>query len=214
LYIEKSRFKPPKNWPGSFIYSPESVGKEIHIAVLRLALFSTSPEDQKKITPCIEEKRVHPHLEIRKITSQLCYRGPRPHPLSNRLIEGRDQLGLFAKKKIPKEADLGEFVGEIHLLDSSSALDEKGNGYNWVINWKNQFFVCIDPRKTANELAFANDYRGLQNAPNVYSKWMINRGFYFFGFAASRDIERDEEIVIDYGSEWDRIYRQKLANRF
>lgn len=198
----------PKNWPEPFIYSSESVGADIHIAVLRLALSTNSSKDCHRIIPCIEEKRVHPHLEIRKITPQLSYNESKPHPLIGCQIRGRDQLGVFAKKKILKNTDLGEYVGEIHLWNGLSTLVGMGTGYNWIIGWESQSTWCIDARKIANELAFVNDYRGLKDAPNVRPKWMIHRGYYYFGYAALRDIQTNEEIVIDYGKEWAHLYHQ------
>lgn len=197
----------PKNWPGKHSYSPESVGAEIHIALLRLALYSDALEDRNTITPCIEEKKAHPSIEIRQITSRLFYQGPKPHPLADlKDSEGRDQYGVFAKKKIPKGAPLGECVGEVSLLSLSAAKEKAGSSYNWIVNWKNRVFLCIDSRKIANEMMYVNDYRGLQDAPNAYLAWMINRGFYYLGYAALRDIERNEEIVIDYGKEWEDLY--------
>lgn len=50
----------PKNWPKRWIYSPESIGVGAAIAILRLALSSPHPEDQNKITPCIEKKKSTP----------------------------------------------------------------------------------------------------------------------------------------------------------
>ena len=201
----------PKNWPEKFIYSSESVGIEIHIAMLRLALFSNRPEDRHKITSCIEEKRAHPHIEIRKITPRLSYKGPKPHPLANlKGSEGHDQYGVFAKKKIHKHAALGEYVGEVCLLSYSSAEEKKDACFNWIVNWKNLGFLCIDSRKIANELAYVNDYRGLNDAPNAYLAWMINRGFYYLGYAALRNIEQNEEILIDYGNEWANFYHQNF----
>lgn len=188
----------PNNWPKKWIYSPESVGLDIHIDVLRLALCSNRPEDQNKITLCIEEKRVHPHLEIRKITPRLFYKGPQPHPLA----DCKDERGLFAKKKILKDEDLGEHVGKILFLNHSAAAKQIGASYNWIVNWKNQFFVCIHSQTIANEMMLINDYRGLQEAPNAHIKWMIHRGLPYFGYAASRDIEQDEEVVSDYGTDF------------
>lgn len=189
----------PKNWPGRWIYSPASVGVDAHIALLRLILSSTCQEDQNKITPCIEEQKAHPHLEIRKITPRLSYKGPRPHPLAHlHAFDGEKHRGLFAKKKIPKDTGLGEFVGEVRLL-SYSAAKGKSDTYNLIINWKNQYLVCIDSSKMANEMMCVNDYRGLQEAPNAHLKWMIHRGFYYCCYATSRDIEPDEEIVAYYG---------------
>jgi hypothetical protein len=191
----------PKNWPGRYTYSSESVGVDINIGLLRLLLFSPYPEDQAKITPCIEEKRVHPHLEIRTITPSLSYKGPKPHPLAHlQMPDGQPHRGLFAREKIPKGTALGEFVGEISLF-SYDSLEGKSGTYTWIAKWKNQYLICIDSRKMANEMMYINDYRGLQEAPNTHLQWLVNRGLCYFGCTTTRDIEPDEEIALFYGSD-------------
>lgn len=171
--------------------------------MIRHLLFSSREEDLKKKSLCIEEKRVHPHVEIKKITPELQYRGPKPHPLAGfKVFVGHEQHGLFARKKIEKGEELGEYVGEIALLNSMSLEEVKGTGYNWVLSWKSRVLISIDSRKIANEMTFVNDYRGLKAGPNVVGDWMIDEGMAYFGYIASQTIEKDEEIVADYGAEW------------
>lgn len=84
------------------------------------------------------------------------------------------------------------------LLTYDSAVG-RSDTYNLIANWKNRYLVCIDSRKFANEMMCINDYRGLQEAPNTHLQWVINRGYYYCCYAASRDIEQDEELVSYYG---------------
>jgi len=192
----------PKNWPDRYTYSPVSAGEDLSIDLLRLPLISSNPDDVKKIVPVIEETRVHHHLEIRQITSELSYKGPKPHPLAKCKIGGQPQCGVFVKKKILQGEFLGEFVGQVTLLTPQAAGQKIGASFNWIVNWKNRFFWCIDSRVIANEMMIVNDYRGLQASPNGGLKWIVHRGLYYFGYAAHQDIEPDEEITVDYGKGW------------
>jgi hypothetical protein len=158
----------------------------MNIGILRLILSSPYPEDQAKISPCIEEKRIHLHLEMRESTPSLSYKGPKPHPLAHlRTFDGQEHRGVFAKGKIPKGTELGEFVGEISLIPYESLRGKTGT-YTWIVKWKNQYLVCIDSRKIANEMIYINDYRGLQEAPNTHLTWVVNRGFCYCGWALLR----------------------------
>ncbi len=166
------------------------------MTLLRLLL---QTEDYETITPCIEKKRAHPDLEIRKIDSQLIYRGIKPHPLIDQKdSKGRDQYGVFANRKIPKGSALGEFTGEVTLLSLAEAKRQNKIAYNYIIPLNNQNLWCIDSDTIANEMMYVNDYHGIQDAPNAHLTRMVNRGFAYFGYAALRDIEADEEIVVDY----------------
>jgi hypothetical protein len=196
----------PKNWPKKKIYSPESVGIDTSITLLRLALFSDKPEDQNKIVPCIEEKRAHPHLEIRKITSSMTVFDGKPHPLTFfNTPNGEEQYGVFANKRIEKDTALGEYVGEVRPLTYEAAQLEKNSAYSWVL-YKNQIYWHINGNNLANEMAYINDYRGVKETPNASHTWFMHRGYYYFGYIALRTIEPGDEIVVDYGPEWDALF--------
>jgi hypothetical protein len=187
----------PKNWPEKHHYSPESIGKETHIVLLRLALLS---EDSDSILPCIEEKRAHPDLVIRKIDSQLSYCGATPHPLAGlKDTKGREHYGLFAARSIPKGSALGEFVGEVTLLSRADAERQQKLAYNFIIPLENQSFWCIDSDTIANEMMYVNDYRGLKDEPNTHLTRMAHRGIFYFVYATLREIEPNEEILVYYG---------------
>lgn len=198
----RKKHKPPLNWPVSFIYSPTSIYLDINANFLRNILSSPNPADLNRISPTIEEMRVHPHLKILKITLDLDYKGPKPHPLAEKeAFKGHVHRGLFASKPIPQETELGEYVGEVSF-GAQESIGSRGV-HCWHVKF-HHFAINISSEKICNELAFANDYRGLNEAPNVATKWILNRGSYYFGFETLRKIEAGEEILVDYGLTWSK----------
>ena len=193
----------PINWPAHFEYSPISISVDISANLLRHLLSSDDLASQTKIVSCIEKQRVHPHLRIQKITKNLRYRGPMPHPLSDlEIFPGHGQHGVFAKCKIPKGAELGEYVG---MISFGCKNFEPFQSFKGVHCWRVEFGVVvlnICSEHIANELAFINDYRGLGDAPNVRSAWILHRGGYYFGYETTRVIEPMEELLADYGKLW------------
>ena len=180
--------KIPINWPDSFIYSPVSHYVDINANFLRNLLSSPIPADQTRISQPIEDSKVHPNLRILKITNQLDYKGPKPHPLANiEAFKGHIHHGLFAIKPIPKETELGEYVGEI------SFGGREMQGSRGVHCWHAKFHdlvLNICSENICNELAFANDYRGLQQEPNIRLKWILHRGFTILDSKRSAKLQR------------------------
>jgi hypothetical protein len=187
----------PKNWPEKFLYSPDSICRDIHPHLLQSYLAV-----KKEMSGKGGEKKVHPHLEIQKITPELEYAGTSPHPLAGQdVFEGHAQHGVFAKKKIGQGISLGEYAGEVFL--SKKNMDpyvvKRGGIYCWHL-MINDLWIYIYSGNVANELNFVNDYHGLSESPNVKGKWLQCGGFYYFGYETLREIEPMEEILIDYKS--------------
>jgi hypothetical protein len=156
------------------------------------------PGDQSPDLFPKEAIRVHPQLEIKKITPDLVYRGVKPHPLAGQdVFEGHAQHGVFAKGKILGKTSLGEYVGEVYLSKSGMEKSEQRGFYCWHLLLKDTP-IYIYSGKWANELTFVNDFHGLGKEPNVVGKWMTYLGFYYFGYETTRDIASGEEILIDY----------------
>lgn len=176
----------PANWPSKLVYLPESVGVQVHILLLRLTMASSHLQERASSVPWLDEKKVHPHLEIRRLIP--------PHPLAFvKDAQGREQYGLFAKKPIAKDTFLGEFTGEITLFTSI-----KECRFNWIAPLNGNYW-CIDSSRRSNELMYVNDYRGLSQAPNAACAQILHRGLYYFGYASLRKIDEDEEIFVWYG---------------
>lgn len=189
----------PKYWPKGFVYSRESVTSEYHPLFLRHFLSSLAKADPQRISHVIEEKRVHPDIEIKILTKQL----PKKHSLANRKSQrGHVHRGVFATQLIPAGTELGEYVGEVTIMsieeflqvgEQKHALSE----YAWRVILKD-YLVFVEAKRFANELAFVNEYRGLENQPNVTIHWIPHRGSFYLGYSTRCDIQPGEELLADY----------------
>jgi hypothetical protein len=187
----------PENWPQGFSYSPISLYLGISQNLFRHLLSTTHPESRNRIAPCIENQTVHLHLAIRKITENFRCFGKMPHPLVG-------QYGVFAHEKIPKETELGEYVGEVSFGKEDSEIPRIFKGVHcWRASF-GSFLLHISSERIANELAFINDFRGVQKDPNVRPKWILHRGAHYFGFETIREIGPMEELLVDYGKTWEK----------
>jgi hypothetical protein len=199
--------KIPKHWPKGFSYAKESTIHQLHPSLRPIYLFSENPDDAHRISHVVENKCVHPDIEILPITKDLKYLGPNPHPLVDcKTKRNHIQRGVFATKKIPSGTELGEYVGEMHFHSSKKSLEEailkqNPSEYSWIAK-KRDFFVLIDSKTLANELAFINDFRGLKPSSNVKAEWIVHRGSFYYGYITTCDIEPGEELLTDYGEEY------------
>lgn len=174
--------------PPGFTYSPVSVSRTIHPFFLRQFLTSNRPEDFDKCSWLLEQQRAHPDMEIRKLES--------PHPMHG-------SYGVFATGKIAAGEEIGEYVGELQLMSKDLFLQSKieRSDYCWQHEIKGQILL-IDAKKVANELAFINDYRGVSESPNVKPAWILHKGVFHFCYEAVREILPEEEVLVDYGSDY------------
>lgn len=180
-------------WPKGFTYSPVSVCHEVHPSFLEQVFFTGNPEDADRTVLCIENRCVHSALRIKKVV--------KPHPLAGKeVFEGHPQHGVFAMKPIPQDTELGEYVGEIQFSDTNLG---HGGVYCWHFS-VNGFAVSVNSRRLANELSFINDFRGIGEAPNVETAWIVHRGRYYFGYKTIREVARGEELLVDYGITWEK----------
>lgn len=196
----------PQGWPKTFHYASESIAEEMHIVLFRNFLTCWAGENLNQIETLLDAKQVHPYLKLRRITKQLQYKGPRPHPLAGKkTARGHPERGVFATNKIEAGALLGEHVGMLYHFISQEAVDRflqhSASKYRWG-GYFNEHIVVIDAENHANELAFVNDFRGLQDSPNAKALWVAHRGSYYFCYRTLRDIEANEEILVDYGDQF------------
>ena len=138
----------------------------------------------------------------------------------------RGQNGLFSASYFEPMSVIGEFVGEYSLVPDYP-LDplvftqtditytwgfsqKKYKGVNNRILNKNSFYpFAITPNPKSFGLHLANDYRGISKVSNV-SAVEIWDGKYDnlprIFFISTKEIEMDDEIVLDYGSEyWEHL---------
>ncbi len=193
---------PPKNWTDTFIYSPESIPIGIHPSIIKGFLAS---EDQTKIVPCLEEKRVHPNLHIVKITPDHKTKTGKTHPLASiHSKKGHEERGIFAHSAIATGTILGEYVGEINMKHPSTEQKK----YCWMAQI-NKVIFHIDAESVANEMVFVNDYRNIREAPNCLGKWVTHRGFYHFVYETTQDIDAGDEVLVNYGEIWEIFMEQQ-----
>lgn len=175
-------------WPKRFVYMNRSFSSELHPELLSAYLAT----DKKGVSPLIDSAAVHPLLELRKLNP--------PHPLAKiKTSYGDPQYGIFSTGHIPKGAELGEYVGDIRLTSASFAPPTQVSDYCWVVKLQD-YFLVTESCHYANELAFVNDYRGIQKAPNVDGKMLPHRGRLYFVYTTLREILPGEELLIDYGA--------------
>ncbi|MBS3904229.1 MAG: SET domain-containing protein-lysine N-methyltransferase [Simkania sp.] len=190
----------PKFFPKGFVYRQESIAPEVDIAFLRFFLLTGDAEDLNRVSWVIENKQVHPYVKIQILNKKNGRNSS--HPLVGiSTLRGHVQRGLFATKTIPADTDLGEYVGEVYLTDKNAKVRAGFSEYTWMIPIKECFFF-VDAGKVANELAFINDYRGLQPKPNVMARWTVHRGAFYFVYATMREISAGEELLVDYGDNY------------
>lgn len=182
----------PLNWPSHFIYTRSAFSSELHPALLSHFLSTGNQKDLVCIHPLLEEERVHSALVIKELPDQ--------HPLGS-LRDAWEcrQRGLFATASLSAGVDLGEYAGEMRLLDAAWGLERKEQHYALVMPLGNYRFI-IDAKKWANELAFVNDYRGIAQAANVVGATAVHRGCYRPIFRTLSPIAPGEELLLDYGS--------------
>jgi hypothetical protein len=175
---------------------------EVPLSLLREQLTTGKRADAEKIHPYLEQGIVHPHIRIEPITKELLYKGIYPHPLLGReACRGYVHRGLFATKQIPAGTELGEYVGHLTLISRERLATWPHSAYSWFAPIGGQFLV-IDPSQVANELVFANDYRGIRSRPNTRGKQIVHRGCYYFGYVTTERIDAREEILVNYGERY------------
>lgn len=187
----------PRNWPEEFTYSPTSISSEISYEFLRFCL--GVPEHEEHISSVIEKARVHPHIKIEILKEA--------HPLAKvRTKEGYIQRGVFAARSLPAQEELGEYVGALFLENGDEPLEKifakhKLSEYAWIAKM-HHYFLLIEPKQVANELAFINDFRGIASEPNIGVKWIKHRGSFYFGYVTLSPVEAGDELLVDYGQNY------------
>jgi len=192
----------PRNWPKSFQYSPTSIVRGIHPTLFSHFRTSVHPEDFEKRSDLVAKQKVYPHLTIKKLFP--------PHPIAKETSEV--QWGLFATKKIARGTVLGEYVGEIGIDRNEVLTTEKRGAYTWVFPL-NGMRIYICSTRIANELTFSNDFRGIQEKPNIEHHIFVHLGIYYFGYITIREIQPNEELLIDYGLAWEEALKKKYDNQ-
>jgi hypothetical protein len=191
--------KTPENWPKSLIYTTTSLSSDLHPEIIKSYL---SADDSDFISPILDKKEVHRFLEIKVLDSI------GEHPLKNMKSPlGHEQRGVFAKNIIPKNTILGEYIGEITLKPTSYKISIPISPYCWTIQFPS-FYLHIEAKKYANQLALVNDFHGIKKQPNTIANIIIHRKYYCFIYQTTKKINKNDEILIDYGKYFWQIFKK------
>lgn len=132
-------------------------------------------------------------------------------PVYIKWIDGDIGYGVFAAEEILKEAFIGEYTGVVQVSNENEETGDSENGYSTDYSWyyldeiKNGPVLEINGKYEANEMRFVNHGRN----PNVDVEHMLHHGQWIIFFKASRNIEKDEQLLISYGEEyWQDGFRE------
>jgi SET domain-containing protein len=203
----------PQHWPKGFVYATESVSPEMNLSLLRM--FLGAAEDFEKISWVIENKTVYPHMQILPLSKSRFKNSS--HPLiDKRARRGYVQRGVFATQMIPKGTELGEYVGEMYLVDREQYAESifaktKLSEFAFRLTIGTHYWIT-EPKNMANELAMINDYRGIAPEPNVRSELIAHRGLRYLAYVTIKDIPVHGELLTSYGETYWDIHRTKAKN--
>ncbi len=113
--------------------------------------------------------------------------------------------GLFNEKYLKAEDFIGEYVGEIRIINKT---DPKLNGYcvHYPTKWFSKEYTVIDAKNYGNELRFVNH----SDDPNLVARWGYDRNLLHLYFFAKKDIPPDSQLTIDYGEDYWQ-FREKVG---
>ena len=114
----------------------------------------------------------------------------------NHILHG--EYGLFATEKINKFDVLGEYTGLITENEGKYVAGFRG--------FKNLENFGVDAENAGNELRFINDYHNIGFKPNTILKNTIIDRRPKILVVATEDIEIGEELLIDYGIEYNKAF--------
>ena len=112
------------------------------------------------------------------------------------ILEG--QKGLFATKAFSQYDVIGDYTGVIRNKDSP----DSDNRY--LFNLVDD--LVIDARDYGNELRFINSNMNISDEPNVTSTVSYIDGLPRVLYICTNDIEVGEEMVIDYGDDYNEKF--------
>jgi len=163
------------------------------IDLIRSMLF---PKKENSFNLLLQHGAVHHHLAIEILQP--------PHPLAMIGTSlGHKNRGVFAAKPIPEGEVLGEYTGAVEILPKDYHRKEHTGiaDYLWTVEHPN-FIYKVDAKMGTNELGMCNDYRGIQEMPNVEPCFIPHESFHYFCFRTKSEIKQGEELLVDYGEKY------------
>ncbi len=126
-------------------------------------------------------------------------------------IDDNVGYGVFAAQDIPADAFIGEYAGVVQEEDEDTGSEMDHGGYESDYSWyylddiEGLPTLEINGRLEGNEMRFVNH----GPSPNIAVEHTLHHGQWIIFFRAARDIGKDEQLLIDYGSAyWDDGYRE------
>lgn len=117
----------------------------------------------------------------------------------NHLLAG--QKGVFATKDFSQYDIIGEYTGIIRKYNNNVDLN---NRYIFELEEEND--LIIDSKDYGNELRFVNSNINILNEPNVIPNKNYIDGFPRLSYICTKNIKKGEEILIDYGDEYNNYF--------
>ncbi|KAH6917556.1 SET domain protein [Coprinopsis sp. MPI-PUGE-AT-0042] len=165
----------PPNWPRDIRYLEQCVYHSSLTSEIRKQLLE-SPSSQASET--------HSKVLIRKIVST-------DHPANG-------QYGLFAGKKIPPNAFILDYIGELHCDDRPESDYDLS-----LLRLPDGTSIGVDASRMGNEARFVNDYRGVKQKPNaIFADSRSRSGELRICIRSRDEIKKGEEILVSYGKSW------------
>ncbi|KAI0762671.1 SET domain protein [Fomes fomentarius] len=129
-------------------------------------------------------------------------------PISDPSHPAHGQYGLFATKKIPPRTLILDYIGEVHC-DDRLASDYDLSLYRTT----DHISVGVDAQHAGNEARFVNDFRGINQKPNVLFQERRTEGgeLRMSVWSGSEPIKKGDELLVSYGKSWWRA-RQGADN--
>ncbi|KAG4303879.1 hypothetical protein PORY_002733 [Pneumocystis oryctolagi] len=133
-----------------------------------------------------------------------CQNVPLQQGIGCRLILGKSNIsgwGIFIGESVRADTFLGEYKGEIISHNESERrgklYDKIGISFLFNLN-KDQ---VVDATRMGNKFRYANHSR---KRPNCFARVSLVNGCHRIGFYAIKDLKVGEELLFDYGHEYNR----------
>lgn len=136
-------------------------------------------------------------------------------PVYIKKIDDAIGYGVFADQLIRAGDFIGEYAGVVQISGKYTHCFSSDSGYESDYSWyyldelEQAPPLEINGRCEGNEMRFVN--HGAE--PNLVVEHTLHRGQWVLFFTAGRDIARDEELLISYGTAyWEEGYRAGLLS--
>lgn len=105
------------------------------------------------------------------------------------------QFGLFSTRKLPPNSHIIDYLGYVHTNEES----DETSDYDLVLD--KEHGVAIDAQTYGTEARMINDYRGIQERPNVkFDLREVDGAIRRIGiFTMEKSVDKGVELCINYG---------------